>query len=439
MHFLTTVLYFVITLGVLVLVHELGHFLAAKIFRMRVERFSIGFPPRAFGRKMGETDYCISWIPIGGYVKISGMIDESFDTDFLNRSPEPWEFRAKPLWQRMIVICAGVVMNIILAVGIFWAINYVQGSIIRETTTIGYVAEKSPAATIGFKAGDRVLKVNGQSTTDWDQIGNDVYIESMGKDITFIVQRGDSTCQLFLPRTSLPEPDKVPLGIIPEKTELMVTSVDPDKPAFKLGLKPHDILLSFNGIPVRYQQNKVGEIVHANAGRALDVDWRRGNEEMHGTTIPTKDGLIGISFSMQYNGPERHIHYSLLEALPRGIADIGNVTVLFVQQIWQIVTGRTPFSESVGGPIRIAQMATQSAAMGLLTYLGFMALLSVSLAVLNILPFPALDGGHLIFLVYEGLFHREVPVKIRLGLQHAGFILLLAFMAIVVYNDIVHF
>src|SRR5512132_451243 len=130
MQFLSTVLYFVITLGVLVFIHELGHFLAAKLCRMRVDRFSIGFPPRAFGKQIGETDYCVSWIPIGGYVKISGMIDESFDTEFLNKPPEPWEFRAKPLWQRMIVICAGVIMNLVLAALIFWGINYSQGSVV---------------------------------------------------------------------------------------------------------------------------------------------------------------------------------------------------------------------------------------------------------------------------------------------------------------------
>ena len=120
MEIIATLFYFVLMIGVLVLVHELGHFAAAKFFGMRVDRFSIGFPPRAFGKKIGETDYCVSWIPIGGYVKIAGMIDESFDTEFVNRAPEPWEFRSKPIWQRMIVLAGGVIMNILLAIGIFW-------------------------------------------------------------------------------------------------------------------------------------------------------------------------------------------------------------------------------------------------------------------------------------------------------------------------------
>ncbi|HEX9005865.1 MAG TPA: RIP metalloprotease RseP [Bacteroidota bacterium] len=438
MQFLTTVLYFIITLGVLVLVHELGHFLAAKLFGMRVDRFSIGFPPRAFGKKIGETDYCVSWIPIGGYVKIAGMIDESFDTDFLSKPPEPWEFRAKPVWQRIIVICAGVLMNLVLATVIFWGINYVQGSVVRETTTIGYVAENSPAAKAGLQAGDKVLEINGKQVRNWDQIYSDVYIESLGNDVHFVVERAGARKEFDLPRTAIPEPDQVSLGIVPENTEIVVQTVEPGKPADLLGLKPNDVLLAMNGAPVRLDQ-KVRETVEASAGKPLEVEWRRDGTVMHGTTVPTLEGRIGITFGARYNGPVTRIRYTLLEALPRGVREIGNVTVLFVQQIWQIITGKTPFSQSVGGPIRIAQMATQTAEMGLPTYLGFMALLSVSLAVLNILPFPALDGGHLAFLIYEGIFRREVPIRVKLGLQRAGFVLLLAFMAFVMYNDLVHF
>jgi regulator of sigma E protease len=432
------VFYFILTLGVLVLVHELGHFLAAKLFKMRVERFSIGFPPRAFGKQIGETDYCISWIPIGGYVKIAGMIDESFDTEFLAKPPEPWEFRSKPIWQRIIVISAGVIMNILLAVMIFWAINYVQGSVVRETTTIGYVIDKSAAAQAGLQAGDQVLEINGKPVQNWDQVMSDLYIETMGNDVTVTVQRAGEQRQVFIPRSTIPEPNEAPFGIVPDQTQIVIGTVEPGKPADQLGLKPLDVLISMNGIPVRYTE-KVRELVQSSAGKPLSVVWKRGSEEMSGVTTPTSDGKIGISFGAQYTGPVKRIKYTLLEALPRSFNDITTVTGLFVRQIWQIITGKTAFSQSVGGPIKIAQMATQSAEMGVLTYLGFMALLSISLAVLNIIPFPALDGGHLMFLVYEGVFRREIPVKVKMGLQRAGFVLLLAFMAFVVYNDILHF
>jgi regulator of sigma E protease len=366
------------------------------------------------------------------------MIDESFDTEFLGKPPEPWEFRSKPIWQRMIVISAGVIMNLLLAVLIFWAINYIQGSAVRETTTIGYVIEQSTAANAGLRAGDRVLEINGTQVRNWDQLLSDLYIETMGTDVTITVERGGEQHQVFVARSSIPEPNEAPFGIVPDQTQIVVNSVEPGKPADLAGLKPLDVLVALNGTPIRYTE-KVREIVQANAGTPLTIEWKRGTEAMKGTATPTSDGKIGISFGAQYAGPVTRINYTLLEALPRGVTDIVSVSGLFVQQIWQIITGKTAFSQSVGGPIKIAQMATQSAEMGLLTYLGFMALLSISLAVLNIIPFPALDGGHLLFLIYEGIFRREIPVKVKMGLQRAGFVLLLAFMAFVVYNDILHF
>lgn len=439
MQFLMTIVYFIVTLGVLVFIHEFGHFIAAKIFRMRVDRFSIGFPPRAFGKQIGETDYCVSWIPIGGYVKIAGMIDESFDTDYLEKPPQPWEFRAKPIWQRMIVISAGVIMNIILAIVILWGINYVQGSVVRETTTVGYVVDKSGGAAAGFQAGDKILAVNGSPVADWESIYSAALVGSLNKDVTFLVQRGPQQLQLVLPKSYLKETTTDPLGLLPDSCEMAISAVDPGKPADKAGLKPGDVLISLNGNPVGLDQQLVRKTVEDNAGKPLTLEWRRNGTLMNGTAVPSSDGRIGILFGVRYIGRVTQIHYTLLQALPRGVEEIGTVAVLFVKQIWQVITGKTPFSQAVGGPVRIAQIATQSAEMGWAAFLGFMALLSVSLAILNILPFPALDGGHLAFLVYEGVFRREVPVAIKLGLQRAGFFLLLAFMAFVLYNDIVHF
>jgi regulator of sigma E protease len=438
MQILETIFYLIVTLGILVFVHEFGHFIAAKIFRMRVDRFSIGFPPRAFGKQVGETDYCVSWIPIGGYVKIAGMIDESLDTEHLDRPPEPWEFRAKPIWQRIIVISAGVLMNVLLAIGIFWGINYHQGKIIRETTEIGYVQEETPAARAGLRRGDRVVRINGAAVTNWDQILSDIYIEFAGADIRMTVLRNSQETDVAIPRTEIPEPGERPFGIVPGQTRVVVSSVTPGDPADRLGLRPGDVIVSLGGTPIRYDE-KVREIVRAHADRTLDVEWLRGDSLMKGALTPTAEGKIGIYYGAAYNGPVTRLQYSLFEALPQGARDVANASALFLQQIGQVITGKSSFSQSVGGPIRIAQMATQTAELGLITFLGFIALLSVSLAILNILPFPALDGGHLMFLIYEGIFRREIPVKIKIGLQKAGMILLLAFMAVVIFNDILHF
>lgn len=440
MQFLETILYFVITLGVLVFVHEFGHFLAAKLCRMRVDRFSIGFPPRAVGKQIGETDYCISWIPIGGYVKIAGMIDESFDTEHIDQPPQPWEFRSKPIWQRMIVISAGVIMNVILAIGIFWAIDYFQGRSVRETTEIAYVAEGSPAAHAGLVAGDKIVEINGRQITNWDQVLTGIYVETAGEDLRFSLLRQGARVEATLPRAAVPDPSLIPLGIVAAGTEdsCIVNTVQAGMPADKAGLRPHDVLLSLNGIRIRYDQN-VRDIVRAHSGKPLAVEWQRGEKTLSGTVVPTADGKIGISFGVRYKGLITTIRYSLLQSLTQGIRDIINVSGLFAQQLWQLVTGKVSFSQSVGGPIMIAKQADQAAEMGFFPFLSFMALLSISLAVLNILPFPALDGGHLVFLVYEGLFRREIPVKVKIGLQKAGIALLLAFMAFVLYNDIAHF
>ncbi len=438
MQFLETALYFVITLGVLVFVHEFGHFITAKLCGMRVDRFSIGFPPRAFGKTFGDTDYCVSWIPLGGYVKISGMIDESFDTDFLAQDPQPWEFRARPIWQRMLVISGGVVMNILLAVAIFWGIDYVQGKVVRDTTEIGSVLEGSVAARAGLQRGDRILAVNGTMVSDWDAILNGVYIDNAGDDIDFTVMRRNEQLQVRVPRVSIPDPTESAFGIVPTNTEIVVTTVQSGLPADKMGLKPGDILISINGTPLG-ADTQVKPLVQANAGKSMPMEWQRNKERVTGTTTPTADGMIGIGYALRYNGPVHKVEYSILQAFPRAWSDVFNVSVLFVKQIGQIITGKIAFAQSVGGPIKIAQMATQTAEMGILTYLGFMALLSMSLAILNFLPFPALDGGHMVFLVYEAIFRREVPVKVRMALQKAGFVLLLAFMAFVVYNDLRHF
>ncbi len=437
MDILNNIFYFLITVGILVFVHEFGHFIAAKLSGMRVDRFSIGFPPRALGKRIGDTDYCISWIPIGGYVKIAGMIDESFDTEFLDREPQPWEFRAKPLYQRMFVISAGVLMNVLLAIVIFWGLNFAQGKFLRQTTEVGYVIEGSPAFNAGLKAGDKILAINGKKVSYWEDIQSLVYLENLGHDITFDIDRGQQL-RIEIPRSAIPEISEEHFGLVPNYTVTVVGSVEPNRPAVALGLKPEDVILSLNGIPITHQLQVIS-IISKSAGKEVRVEWRRGIEIFKGIAVPDKDGRIGIQIGSSYIGPFQHLQYNLLQALPEGIKDAQEASVLFLKSILQIIMGKVSLTKSVGGPIAIAKIATKSAESGPGTFFGFMALLSMSLAILNILPFPALDGGHLLFLVYEAIFRREIPNRVKLALQQAGFILLLAFMAFVIYNDITKF
>lgn len=438
MDLLNTIFYFLVTIGVLVFIHEFGHFLAAKLFRMRVDRFSIGFPPRAFGKKIGETDYCVSWIPVGGYVKIAGMIDESFDTDFIKNEPQPWEFRSKPIWQRMIVISAGVVMNLVLAVAVFWGINFINGGYFRQTTEVGYIVPNSPADKAGFKVGDRIRAINGKTVDHWDAIQSSMYVDFIGDDLIFDLERGGVASTLTVAHSAVPDISDGMFGLLPGSTEATIIDVLKNKPAEAAGLHAGDIILSLDGQRVINQYQVTG-IIKANAGKKINIEIRRGAGTIQTAVTPAADGMIGISIESRYTGPVVHVRYGLFESFPKGLNDVYGATRVFISSIGHIAAGKASISKSVGGPIKIAQMATRTAEVGVMSFLGFVALLSISLAVMNILPFPALDGGHLMMLVYEAIFGKPIPHKVQQAVQQAGVVLLLTFMAFVIYNDIAGF
>ncbi|MDX9759128.1 MAG: RIP metalloprotease RseP [Bacteroidota bacterium] len=429
------VFYFIIIIGVLVLIHELGHFLAAKAFGMRVERFSIGFPPRAFGKQIGDTDYCISWLPIGGYVKISGMIDESMDTEHLQNAPEPYEFRAKPVWQRIIVIVAGVVMNLLLAIGIFWGLNLSQGMEHHRITTIGYVQDSSLAANFGLQPGDDILAINDEPMETWEGIREAIVYAQLKEDLRIAVRRDGERELLRVPQRTLQGIEAMDFGIAPEGAQTFIAGVEPGLPASRAGMKEGDVFLSIDDKQIHTPGDVIAH-VSTSPGRAIKIVWTRGEETMSASVIPTDNGKIGVIPVARIPGPVEIVHYGVFEALGVGVTGLWRVTDLFLTNIYHIIIGEASFKQSIGGPVKIAEMAAQSAEAGLVSFLSLMALLSISLAIINIFPIPALDGGHLIFLIYEGLFRREVPNKIKIALQQVGMVLLLALMVFVIYNDI---
>jgi len=453
MDIISTLFYFIITIGVLVLVHEFGHFLAAISCGMRAEVFAFGMGNRlcgwnkktkfTFGKLPkdldleGDTDYRIAMFPIGGYVKILGMIDESMDTEFLKQEPQPWEFRSKPKWQRAVVLSAGVLMNLLLAVLIFWGIIYHQGKTIRPVTEIGYVVKESSADLAGLQKGDKILSINNQTITNWDEIELSIYTESVTKDLAIEIQRGEQRMTLPLHRSDVPDISEERFGILPSGLIVYVESVEHGKPAEKIGMQPGDTILAVNGIAVG--MGSLQDEIHANAGKEVLLTWMRGTEKMDARVTPNAEGFIGIGLGTVYNGPTDHKKYSFFSALPVGIMELKTTSVLFLSNIYQLIVGKASLSKSVGGPVKIAQMAKRSADSGIINFFGFIALLSISLALLNILPFPALDGGHLVFLAYEAVFRREVPAKVKIVIQQTGFILLLVLLAFVLYNDVINF
>ncbi len=434
MELLSTLFYFIVTIGVIVFIHELGHFATAKMFGMRVDRFSIGFPPRAFGKQIGETDYCISWVPIGGYVKIAGMVDESMDTDFITKPPESWEFRSKPIWQRAVVMSAGVLMNLVLAIGIFWGLIYTQGKTVRPVTEIGYIIPGSIASQSGFEVFDKIESVNGSPVARWDEIESLIYATHMGEDLTFEIQRDGQALHIDVSRADIPDITQERFGVFPRGLVAVIGDVQSGKPAESIGLAPGDTIIAINEVPVSYSD--LPPTIRSHAGNEILLSWKRADSLITRAVTPTEEGVIGVSLQAVYRGPIERLEYGFFEALPIGIREVWFTSGVFFTNIVQLFTGQASLETSVGGPVRIAQMANRSAEGGLASFLGFMALLSISLALLNILPFPALDGGHLVFLGYEAIFRKEVPSKVKIAIQQAGIVLLLVFMAFIVYNDV---
>ncbi len=440
MEVLKTIFYFAITIGVLVLVHEFGHFIAAKLSKMKVEIFSIGFGMRLIGKKIGDTDYRISAFPLGGYVKIAGMVDESLDTGFANSKPEPYEFRSKPFYQKFFVITAGVIMNMLLAVFLFWAIFMIQGKTFRDVNEVGYVIPNSPAFEAGFREGDKILSLNGKKINYWDDILRIAFVDDLSKDLNFEVQRENQKLFISIPRVKISEftTSEEILGILPRYVEVMVLAVEPNRPAEKVGLQPKDIIVSVNGEKI-YNPAQLTSIIKSNAGKEVALKVKRDDKIFEQKIIPDLDGRIGVQITSFYNGPVKKESYNLFEALWIGAKETYRVSALTINGIKQLITGEIPVQKGIAGPIRIAKFATQSANIGLTAFLGFMAILSISLAFLNILPFPGLDGGHLLILTIEGIIRRELSYRVKIAIQQAGIIILIILMIFVLYNDIVNF
>ena len=257
------IIYFAITIGILVFIHEFGHFAAAKLSGMRADVFAIGFGKRLFGYNKksgfsfgelpkdfdgeGHTDYRLSLLPLGGYVKIAGMVDESGDVSFAEKEPQPYEFRAKPVWAKIFVITAGVFMNLMLAWLIFWGANFFQGKPITPTTTIAYVEDGSPASLAGFVTGDKILSVNGKKLTNWEDVRAEIFINTLGENINVKVLRAGEEQNLLVERKLIPDDETQAMFLVPEGVKPAIGEVVKDSPAEKAGIKAGDILLSLNG------------------------------------------------------------------------------------------------------------------------------------------------------------------------------------------------
>lgn len=469
---LTSTFWVVLALTILVFVHELGHFLTAKWFGMRVERFSIGFPPTVLRRQHGDTEYALGATPLGGYVKISGMIDESLDTDHQESEAQPWEFRSKPVWQRIVVITAGVLFNVLLAAIIFGGIRWAQGETFVPADNIEsiYVAEGSVAHDIGLRTGDHVLEVNGEPFQRFDQIlaSNLVAADSL----TITVRRDDSTQVIhgprdFITRVSRARNDERGFGVsyIPP----LIGGVQSGMPADTVGLRTGDRIVRINDTPVRFWA-EMSDLIQASEGEPMTVEWFRADSLGTDTTasVPAtgverrSDGVVyrsriaptqtesgryvlGVTNAQASQATMDMIYsefgieqrdYGPVEALQAGAGDVWTTSRNIVITLQRVATGRDDLRESLGGPVMIAKVTSEAAEQGAVMFWRLVAALSVTLAIMNILPVPALDGGQLMFLLYEGITRRKPSVRVRLVAQQIGMILLLGFMTFLIFNDI---
>lgn len=450
MELLSSVIYFIIVIGILVAIHEFGHFIAARMTGMRAEVFSIGMGKRLFGWNkingftlgnlsdsvvLGDhTDYRIAVFPIGGYVKISGMIDESFDSDFQGSQPQPYEFRSKNALQKIFVLSAGVIMNILLAIIVFAGIAYFQGKSEFATTTVGNIDAGTIAEQIGLKEGDKVIAVNNSEVKTWSDFLNKITLKEFGNKLDIALVRDNSNINLSVDGARIIKAlsSKQPLGINPGGIKISIEDISADSPAQKTGLLKGDTILAIDGVQIS-SLSAMQDNLKGKESQIIAIQWKRGNQILSDSLMTNEKGMIGIRMGF---GPIMSVEYSLFESIIIGFEESYNSFMLLIKSIKQIFVGNLSFKETIGGPIMIMDMAGEQASRGFSSFLNFLALLSISLAFMNILPFPALDGGHIVFAVIEGVLRREVSVKIKMAFQQGGVILLLLFMAFVLFNDV---
>jgi regulator of sigma E protease len=440
----------IVVLGVLIFVHESGHFLVARLFGVGVEKFSLGFGPRIFGKTIGRTDYRVSAIPLGGYVK---MVGEDPDSEL---PPEdlPVSFTHKNVYKRMAIVAAGPIFNLLLAVFIFLMFFMAVG-IEDLRPVVKSVAKESPAARAGFRLDDRIVAINAQGIESWYDI-NKAVSAGQGAPLAFTVQRGGELLDIEAApekRTGHDilgdEIDYYDLGMsgLPV-TQAIIGDVSPGLPAEKAGLKKGDRIVAINGVPVSDWEEMRKEIA-ASGGRRLGLKIQRGNDVFQVEIVPEltegKDRtgnkveryLIGISSGGIHVPEELRLKKRLppVTAFVESIKQTWFVIDITIRGIVKMIDGSIS-RDNLGGPIMIAQMAGQQARAGIGKLIQFIAFISINLAILNFLPIPILDGGHLMFFLIEAVRGRPVSIRVREVAQQAGMFILLTLMVFVFYNDI---
>jgi len=434
MELLIKIIQFFLCFTILVGLHELGHFLMARLFKIRVEKFYIFFDPwfSLFKFRRGETEYGLGWIPLGGYVKIAGMIDESMDKEQMKQPPKPDEFRSKPAWQRFLVLIAGVVMNVVLAITIYCAVCYVWGEsyFSNQDARWGYWFNESGQA-LGFRDGDRFVSLDGEPVDNVARVVNDLLITE--SDRTVVVERDGREVELLLPFEELVEMrrNKGYEGLFVPYQPFIIDSVV-RKEAMALHAGDEVIAIdSLHGVDF----TAYSDYLKSHAGQAVSIRVLREEDQVVELPLTVAaDGRLGV---LCRSLPLRTQHYTFWQSIPAGIRKTGHVVGSYWEQLKLIVQPKTKMYEELGGFIAIGSIFS-----GSWNWEDFWlktAFLSIILAVMNILPIPGLDGGHALFTFWEMLTGRKVSDRVLVAAQYVGLGLLLFLLVYANGNDIYRF
>jgi regulator of sigma E protease len=451
-----TILAFVFVLGVVVVVHEAGHFLVAKSVGVYCKVFSVGFGPKLLKKRIGETEYAISAIPFGGYVKMAGegameQVQDAgtgatneipLDVDADGRPiPEHRWFSSKTTWQRLAVVLAGPVMNLVLALVITIGVVAVQGVTVTPVTTIGEVVEDSPAAEAGLLSGDHVLRVEDQDVHTWQDVVMGILDahESTGGPVRVVVERaGEERTVSLVPRSA--DSGRFEIGMVYQPSN-RVGKVKQGGPAWNAGLRRGDVIVAIEGEAVT-SYGQIAEIVNRSIDVPLHVEWLRDGERMSATMTPLAAEVpvslqevqtVGRIYYEEYNEQQG---VSPIEAVQLGSAWTWRMVEQTAGFLGALVTGKAS-GDAVSGPIRIAQFSGEMVRWGFDRLLLFIAMFSVNLFLLNLLPVPVLDGGHVVFIVYEMIARRRPNERVQMWATQVGFVMLLLLMAWVLTMDVI--
>ena len=430
---LTNTLALIFVLGVMIFVHELGHFATAKFFGIRVDVFALGFGPRLFGFRRGDTDYRVCALPLGGYVKMKG---ENPDEEL---SGDDDEFLTRPKWQRFFVLINGPLMNVALSF-VLLAVVYARG-VEAETwrtdpVTIGWVKAGSPAAQTELAPGDRVLAVDGEPIQSWQEFELRVLI-SGGQPIDITVAKDSGQRVITATPERQPPSDQGYLGVVPP-FEPVIGFVLPDSPAMEAGLQPNDRFLEVEGIPIR-DWSQLTEIIQERPAQPTQLLIERDGAEQRmsatpGTLPAELGGGMGLGVFRVFEIERRS--FGLVGALRQSAREIGRQTALVGEILSRLFTGRMSM-RTLSGPIEIARYSGQAASTGdPFVLFWFMGIVSLQLGLLNLLPIPVLDGGHIAVLAFEGLIRRDLSMAVKEKMMTVGVVLLVTLMLVVITFDI---